>query len=239
MLLIEPNVERISIHLFCWLQSRLHAVTVATLLLCSVIIMLLLVCLNLGVLFTINECDSYEASRSPAWMYPTWSSQNESCKCGSSLHGAVYCNSRTSTVYLRELFCLFSMRSWIQLSLAPALMLSLMIHSQRIHADWRVHRRGQLCGACEENYTLPVYSYYLGCVKCEDYKYGWVRFIAAAFLPLTVMYIIVIIFRISATSSVLNGYVLISQLVANPINLYGLYTHSLVAHASFIQLIYS
>ena len=47
------------------------------------------------------------------------------------------------------------------------------------------HRTGQLCGECDKNYTLPVYSYYLGCVKCEDYRYGWVKFIVAAFLPLT------------------------------------------------------
>ena len=50
------------------------------------------------------------------------------------------------------------------------------------------HRRGQLCGACEENYTLSVYSYYLGCVKCEDYKYGWVKFIAAAFFINTLLH---------------------------------------------------
>ena len=47
------------------------------------------------------------------------------------------------------------------------------------------HRKGQLCGECEDNYTLPSYSYYLGCVKCETYKNGWVKFIAAAKLPLT------------------------------------------------------
>ena len=74
-----------------------------------------------------------------------------------------------------------------------------------------------------ENYTLPVYSYYLGCVKCEDYRYRWVKFIVAAFLPLTLFYIMVIVFRISATSSALNGYVLISQLVANPTTIQMLY----------------
>ena len=94
------------------------------------------------------------------------------------------------------------------------------------------HRRGQLCGACEENYTLSVYSYYLGCVKCEDYKYGWLKFVTVAFLPLTVFYIIVILFRISATSSALNGYVLISQLVAIPINLYSVYSSNHYHHAS-------
>ena len=86
----------------------------------------------------------------------------------------------------------------------------------RNHHCELLHRKGELCGECEDNYTLPVYSYYLGCVKCEDYKYGWVKFIAAAFLPLTLFYFIVIVFRISATSPTLNGYILVSQILTIP-----------------------
>ena len=86
------------------------------------------------------------------------------------------------------------------------------------------HRRGQLCGACDENYTIPVYSYYLGCVKCEDYKYGWIKFITAAFLPLTVFYILVIIFRISVTLPSLNGFVLVGQIIATPSIIHNLYS---------------
>ena len=80
----------------------------------------------------------------------------------------------------------------------------------------RLQRKGELCGECEDNYTLPVYSYYLGCVKCEDYMYGWVKFIAAACLPLTLFYFIVIVFRISATSPALNGYILVNQILIIP-----------------------
>ena len=70
--------------------------------------------------------------------------------------------------------------------------------------------RDQLCGACEENYTLPVYSYYIGCVKCEGYEYGWLKFVAAAFVPLTAFYILVIVFL------TLNGLVLVSQIRGAP-----------------------
>jgi hypothetical protein len=90
------------------------------------------------------------------------------------------------------------------------------------------HRRGQLCGACEENYTLPVYSYYLGCVKCEDYKYGWLKFIGVAFVPLTVFYVLVIVFRISVTLSSLNGFVLVSQIIATPPVIREIYSHNQV-----------
>ena len=64
----------------------------------------------------------------------------------------------------------------------------------------------------------PVYSYSLACVECKDYEYNWLKYIAVAFLPLTVFYIIVILFRISATSGAMNGYVLMCQLITTPMN---------------------
>ena len=79
-------------------------------------------------------------------------------------------------------------------------------------------REGQLCGSCKKGYSLPVYSYqFLSCVKCHDYSYkNWVKYIAIAFGPLTVFFIIVIVCRISATSAKLNAFILINQLVAMP-----------------------
>ena len=79
-----------------------------------------------------------------------------------------------------------------------------------------VHRKGRLCGECMDNYSLPVYSYSLMCIRCTDFKYGWIKFIAVAFLPLTVFFFLVIVFRISATSAALNGFVLISQIAMTP-----------------------
>jgi len=82
----------------------------------------------------------------------------------------------------------------------------------------RFNREGELCGRCKENHSLPVYSYqFLSCVDCQDYSYkNWVKYIANAFGPLTVFYIIVIACRVSATSAKLNAFILINQLVAMP-----------------------
>ena len=103
----------------------------------------------------------------------------------------------------------------------------------QIYEDSRLcpfyNRKGQLCGECAENYTLPGYSYYLGCVKCNNYKNGWIKFIVAAFLPLTIFYIIVIIFRISVTSSTLNAFVMVSQIAASPPTIRNFYSHNLVS----------
>ena len=99
---------------------------------------------------------------------------------------------------------------------------------------FHLHQTG---GECEENYTLPVYSYYLGCVKCDSYKNGWIKIIAAAFLPLTLFYIIVIMFRLSATSPMLNALVMVNQVLAIPSVIHQLYSSNLVTypyyHVSF------
>ena len=81
------------------------------------------------------------------------------------------------------------------------------------------NRHGRLCGQCNEGYALPVYSYDLECVKCEDYEYNWLKYLTAAFLPLTLFYILVTLFSISFTSPTLSAVVTVFQIAANPFQL--------------------
>ena len=67
---------------------------------------------------------------------------------------------------------------------------------------------------CEDGFAPPVYSYYFGCVNCSNYnnyKYNWLKYIAVAYLPLTVFYFVVILARIRATSAEVNALVYIVQ----------------------------
>ena len=82
---------------------------------------------------------------------------------------------------------------------------------------WSLQRTGQMCGSCAKGFAAPVYSYSSACVECKEYKYNWLKYIAVAFLPLTAFYIIVILFRITVTTGSMNGYILVSQIVAAPI----------------------
>ena len=82
--------------------------------------------------------------------------------------------------------------------------------------EW-LHRTGVMCGKCEDGFAPPVYSYFLGCVNCSnynDYKYNWLKYIAVAYLPLTVFYFVVILARIRATSAELNALVYVVQVTA-------------------------
>ena len=77
-----------------------------------------------------------------------------------------------------------------------------------------LNREGQLCGKCKENYSIPVYSYGLKCVQCSTSPFNWVKYILAAFFPLTVFYVLVLSCRLSATSPKLLAFVFISQTLA-------------------------
>ena len=89
-------------------------------------------------------------------------------------------------------------------------------------------RKGLICGECIKDYGLPVYSYNISCVKCVDYKYNWLKYIAVAYLPLTVFYLTIITLKISANSGLLVGCVTLSQMIAT----YNLFQASILINLS-------
>ena len=76
------------------------------------------------------------------------------------------------------------------------------------------NREGQHCGRCTPNHAPQVYSYTLNCVRCEesDLALNIVKYIAAAYLPLTVFFVLVVMFKVSATSDSLSVVVLVNQM---------------------------
>ena len=61
-----------------------------------------------------------------------------------------------------------------------------------------------------------MYSYDTSCVNCTNSTNNWLKYATAAFLPLTVFFIIVITFRIRATSAIMNTFILCSQTFTAP-----------------------
>ena len=78
------------------------------------------------------------------------------------------------------------------------------------------HRTGLLCGDCKDGYSPFVLSYNLSCVKCPNGQTNWWRFIMVGFGPLTIFYIIILLFNINVMSSRLRGVVLFNQMVSMP-----------------------
>ena len=82
-----------------------------------------------------------------------------------------------------------------------------------------LNREGTLCGKCKDGYGIALYSYTLECSKCWGHGYGWVLYYFLELFPITVMYFLVVIFHIRATSSPLSALVFMSQIVVYTIRL--------------------
>ena len=82
-----------------------------------------------------------------------------------------------------------------------------------------LYREGRLCGRCKDGYGIALYSYTLECSECWGHGYGWVLYYFLELFPITVMYFLVVIFHVKATSSPLSTLVFMSQIVVYTIRL--------------------
>ena len=76
------------------------------------------------------------------------------------------------------------------------------------------NRQGTLCGQCKDDHFPLAYSFNLTCVKCPHSKTNWIKYISAAFVPLTAFYFIILLFKVNIASSHLYGFVFFSQAIS-------------------------
>lgn len=166
--------------------------------------------------------DDHEALDCPLWTAPV----NGSCQCGDSLRGIVSCDDRKGALLLNKCFCMTTWPGGNSPLVGTCLYSCNLIYPQvnviGVNTTAEItsmtcgpfKRTGVMCGECLPGYGLPVYSYSLSCVECtQDYKFNLLKYVAVAYIPLTVFFFIVIILRISATSGYLLGYVTICQIL--------------------------
>ena len=82
-----------------------------------------------------------------------------------------------------------------------------------------LNREGTLCGRCKDGYGIALYSYTLECRKCWGHGYGWLLYYLLELVPITVLYFLVVIFHIRATSSPLSALVFLSQVIVYTVRL--------------------
>ena len=80
-------------------------------------------------------------------------------------------------------------------------------------------RSGTLCGQCdkERNYYPRAYSFDMSCTQCDGSMSSnlW-KYIALAYLPLTVFYLLVFFLKLDIHSSRLCGFIIFSQFMSMP-----------------------
>ena len=80
-------------------------------------------------------------------------------------------------------------------------------------------RSGTLCGQCdkERNYYPRAYSFDMSCTQCDGSMSSnlW-KYVALAYLPLTVFYLLVFFLKLDIHSSRLCGFIIFSQFMSIP-----------------------
>ncbi len=76
-------------------------------------------------------------------------------------------------------------------------------------------RTGVLCGECKKGYTTHFHSPNFLCKPVDPAlcRVGWLFYILSELVPVTVVFITVLVLNISFTSGAVNGFVLFSQLI--------------------------
>ena len=159
----------------------------------------------------------------PVWMYLD---ENNTCICGTDLGGVVQCSNISHRVYIQTCSCMIYDNSLGVVAGSCFYGCSnegsynlLPLNKSDLNTAMcgRLNRTGRLCGQCSDGYSPLVYSYDMQCVNCTNSEYNWLKFTTIAFFPLTVLYFVVVLFKVNIMTPQLYGFITFSQVIASPI----------------------
>ena len=73
---------------------------------------------------------------------------------------------------------------------------------------------GFLCGECRDGFTVSPLST-IHCINCTGASHSQIKYVAFTYLPITVIFVIILTFSISVTSGPINSFVFFAQLGAS------------------------
>ena len=86
------------------------------------------------------------------------------------------------------------------------------------HVCGPLNSQGMLCGECRNGFAAsPLYT--TQCVSCSGgTDYSWVKFIAIAYLPITIALLVTVVFAVSVVSAPMNAFIFFSQVTTTGIS---------------------
>ncbi len=169
---------------------------------------------------------------------PPWFIYNETtskCQCGNDLGGIVKCNDKEGDQENAIMDC-YCMTHDEKLGTVVGsceynceyhkdknakynkdiLYRPLPLNTSRLNEEMcGLNREGVLCGRCKKGLHLSAYSFRIKCHNCSTSSLkNWIVYLCVAYIPLTVFFVIVLAFRISATSPKLTAFVVFAQIVS-------------------------
>ena len=163
----------------------------------------------------------------PIWMRED-SKDNQQCQC--ELAGFINCNETRILSLNKELFCIsFDGNGSLVTGACPYYYYQLNYLSSlnsSVTSDIAfnkvmcgpLNREGLLCSKCIPGYGIPVFSKAeVKCVLCDS-QYAWPLYLALVLVPITLFYILVIVFNFSATHPPITACIFYCQLLSYLVN---------------------
>ncbi len=164
----------------------------------------------------------------------TWFvNKSSGCVCGSRHGNAIKCNERTGRVSIIFGYCMtydevtqktvmgycpYNIFFAFKTSSAYTTLPTNVTELNDFMCTKFLDRTGQLCGRCRSGYSPGIYSYEHKCMNCTQEGLG--KKIAVVlltqFLPATLFFFVIVVFRINASSGVLCAFVFFSQQASLP-----------------------
>ena len=173
---------------------------------------------------------NYDQDDCPPWF--NHNRETHSCQC-LTYYGARCFNNKT---HLLVGFCatLDTQTEILSMGLCPYQHFSIVMYSDYWYGDhWYIplpdnaselndymcgplNRKGRLCSECKDGYGLAMTSIgfqYFECTECAGAWYGVPLFLFLEMFPLTVLYLVILLFQINITSGSITCFIFYSQLV--------------------------
>ena len=160
-----------------------------------------------------------------------WSflSNNSNCQCYENndrrLTGAVYCNDHGTLLQFG--FCMTHEEDsgtflaqcpyfvFREFNITKSEYIQLPNHIYQLNTSMcdPLNRKGRVCSECKEGYAIAINSFNYKCIECSEEWYGILYYIPMQFIPITVFYIILLVFRVNVTSAPMTCFIMYSQLI--------------------------
>ena len=185
----------------------------------------------LFLLFTLLVQCSAKQDACPPWSIPDTSS-NTGCSCGGRFFpGEIQCSSKQTLLHFGFCMTYNNVTETTEYAKCPYAAEYPTVDHVYIKLPQNVsllndfmcgplNREGTLCGKCKPEYGTALYSYTLQCERCWNHGYGWALYFAIELLPITLLYLLVMVFHIRATCSALSALVFMSQVVVYTVRLH-------------------
>ena len=153
-----------------------------------------------------------------------------SCRCTDTYAGAVSCNENTFTAELRNgnWMGTINNKTGYYTSLCPnkycytndsnefIFLPKSSVELEKLICG-KKYRKGVLCGECIDGYGPAVNSPTFDCVNCTDVDIvgNIFKYLAAVYIPIVVIFLVIVLFGVRLTSGPANAFILYAQIISS------------------------